>query len=402
MRPARTGRVAAGGAGARYSRLEAEVSAMQRNSGTYCDEPEDGRDYAAWLAGFDLAARRGEIEAITAGNAFMAELQARIVPLIVQHDVFWTRYFYQCAPPQPPPQRPCPSPFVRTQKGCVPGLCCKASTTGRRAGPLLQSQARATATSARRPGARARPPLRVVRTTGLRAWPWTEGAALLPSSPAAWRCCCCSPIHHPCVPLQMPQDRSGACLLQRVPGHCRLRPQQLRGCPRRLHRLQSAHEARQQLAQRARASASEDAIGWDDDVVLPADADADANPAPPVASEPAPGASAGPAHAVPPEAPAAEQGAAAAAEGAGESAGAPAAEHAEAGPLADAPPGAEEAHGGGAAPAGREPEGGGGQGGGAAASGASAATAAVRLWWLRLVLKGLLPVRCGVQTALWR
>ncbi len=126
MRPARTGRVAAGGAGARYSRLEAEVSAMQRNSGTYCDEPEDGRDYAAWLAGFDLAARRGEIEAITSGNAFMAELQARIVPLIVQYDVFWTRYFYQCAPPQPPPQRPCPSPFVRTQKGCVPGLCCKA------------------------------------------------------------------------------------------------------------------------------------------------------------------------------------------------------------------------------------------------------------------------------------
>ena len=31
-------------------------------------------------------------------NTFMAELQNRIVPFIVQHDVFWTRYFYQCVP----------------------------------------------------------------------------------------------------------------------------------------------------------------------------------------------------------------------------------------------------------------------------------------------------------------
>ena len=71
---------------------------MQRNSGTYCDEPEDAADYAAWLAGFDLAARKKDIDEIAAGNAFMAELQARIVPLIVRYDVFWTRYFYQRAP----------------------------------------------------------------------------------------------------------------------------------------------------------------------------------------------------------------------------------------------------------------------------------------------------------------
>ena len=74
------------------------MSAMQRNSGTYCDEPDDAGDYAAWLADFDLAARKADIDGITAGNAFMAELQARIVPLIVRYDVFWTRYFYQCAP----------------------------------------------------------------------------------------------------------------------------------------------------------------------------------------------------------------------------------------------------------------------------------------------------------------
>lgn len=91
-------RFAAGGGSAKYSRLDAEVSAMQRNSSTYCDEPADAADYAAWLAGFDLAARKPDIDAIVADNAFMAELQARIVPLIVQYEEFWTRYFYQCVP----------------------------------------------------------------------------------------------------------------------------------------------------------------------------------------------------------------------------------------------------------------------------------------------------------------
>lgn len=94
-------RFAAGGGGAKYSRLDAEVSAMQRNSSTYCDEPEDAADYAAWLAAFDLTARKPDIDAIIAENAFMAELQARIVPLIVQYEEFWTRYFYQCGPTSP-------------------------------------------------------------------------------------------------------------------------------------------------------------------------------------------------------------------------------------------------------------------------------------------------------------
>lgn len=48
---------------------------MQRDSSTYCDEPEDEEDYAAWLATFDLAARRPDIDALIASNTFMAELQ---------------------------------------------------------------------------------------------------------------------------------------------------------------------------------------------------------------------------------------------------------------------------------------------------------------------------------------
>ena len=51
----RRSRAGAGGSAAKpYSRLDAEVSAMQRNSSTYCDEPEDRDDYEArpWLPHF--------------------------------------------------------------------------------------------------------------------------------------------------------------------------------------------------------------------------------------------------------------------------------------------------------------------------------------------------------------
>lgn len=47
---------------------------------------------------FDLKTYKRKIETIVAENTFMAELQNRIVPFIVQYDVFWTRYFYQYAP----------------------------------------------------------------------------------------------------------------------------------------------------------------------------------------------------------------------------------------------------------------------------------------------------------------
>lgn len=51
VRPRRAPRSlsARGGGAAKYSRLEAEVAAMQRDSGTYCDEPADTADYQEWL-----------------------------------------------------------------------------------------------------------------------------------------------------------------------------------------------------------------------------------------------------------------------------------------------------------------------------------------------------------------
>eukprot|EP00850_Spirogloea_muscicola_P007625 SM000039S14455 [mRNA] locus=s39:196198:200057:- [translate_table: standard] len=79
----------------KYSRYEAQVSAMQRDSSTYCDEPEDEDDFSAWKSSFKLEERNKDIETILKENAFMQELQLRIVPLIVEHDTFWTRYFYR-------------------------------------------------------------------------------------------------------------------------------------------------------------------------------------------------------------------------------------------------------------------------------------------------------------------
>ncbi|DBA67016.1 TPA: hypothetical protein ACH3X2_002123 [Trebouxia sp. C0005] len=79
----------------KYSRLEADISSMQRDSATYCDEPADMADYQAWRSKFDLASFKPAVDDLTADNAFMAELQARIVPVIVDYQAFWTRYFYR-------------------------------------------------------------------------------------------------------------------------------------------------------------------------------------------------------------------------------------------------------------------------------------------------------------------
>lgn len=90
----------------KYSRLEADISSMQRDSATYCDEPADTSDYQAWRTKFDLASYKPAVDELTADNAFMAELQARIVPVIVDYQAFWTRYFYRLHLLEVPDLRP--------------------------------------------------------------------------------------------------------------------------------------------------------------------------------------------------------------------------------------------------------------------------------------------------------
>ena len=54
-----------GSQGSKYSRLEADIAAMQRNSATYCEEPAAGPAYDSWLQDFDLDAHADEIKRIT-------------------------------------------------------------------------------------------------------------------------------------------------------------------------------------------------------------------------------------------------------------------------------------------------------------------------------------------------
>ena len=68
---------------------------MQRNSSTYCDAPEDTEDFRKWKETFSVEEKEEDIQNLVTANAFMAELHKRIVPVVVENDVFWMRYFYR-------------------------------------------------------------------------------------------------------------------------------------------------------------------------------------------------------------------------------------------------------------------------------------------------------------------
>ncbi len=70
-----------GAQASKYSQLESEIAAMQRNSATYCEEPAAGPAFDSWLKGFDLDAQTDEIKKITEDNAFMSELQVCLLHL---------------------------------------------------------------------------------------------------------------------------------------------------------------------------------------------------------------------------------------------------------------------------------------------------------------------------------
>ncbi|EFJ22618.1 hypothetical protein SELMODRAFT_416268 [Selaginella moellendorffii] len=78
-----------------YRRYEAQLHALQCDNSTYCEEPEDQEDYAVWKSTFDLDNRKGEVKLLMEENPFIQEIHARIVPTSVDHEAFWTRYFYR-------------------------------------------------------------------------------------------------------------------------------------------------------------------------------------------------------------------------------------------------------------------------------------------------------------------
>lgn len=82
---------------AKFSLLEAEIAAMERDPGTYCDTIKIGDEegFNQWLQIFDLDAHHEEIALICQKNGTVSKMKAELVPSLVDDATFWTRYFYK-------------------------------------------------------------------------------------------------------------------------------------------------------------------------------------------------------------------------------------------------------------------------------------------------------------------
>ncbi|KAK6164723.1 hypothetical protein DH2020_001587 [Rehmannia glutinosa] len=79
----------------RYSWFEAQLSAIQSDSSTFCEEPEDLEEYRKWKLGFELEKNRDEIDSLIGGNGSLEGVYRRLVPSAVDMGTFWCRYFYR-------------------------------------------------------------------------------------------------------------------------------------------------------------------------------------------------------------------------------------------------------------------------------------------------------------------
>ncbi|CAI0395373.1 unnamed protein product [Linum tenue] len=80
----------------RYSRLDAQVRAIQGDASTFCDEPEDLDDYGKWRSSeFDLEENRDEIESLLEENGTLDNIYRKVVPGSVDEETFWSRYYYR-------------------------------------------------------------------------------------------------------------------------------------------------------------------------------------------------------------------------------------------------------------------------------------------------------------------
>ncbi|KAK6120118.1 hypothetical protein DH2020_046154 [Rehmannia glutinosa] len=79
----------------RYSWFEAQLSAIQSDLNTFCEEPEDVDEYKKWKLGFQLEDKRDEIEGLIGENGTLEGIYEKVVPSVVDHETFLFRYFYR-------------------------------------------------------------------------------------------------------------------------------------------------------------------------------------------------------------------------------------------------------------------------------------------------------------------
>ncbi|CAH8276960.1 unnamed protein product [Arabidopsis lyrata] len=78
-----------------YSRFEMMLLAMQSDKGTFVREPDDLSDFENWSLGFKLEEKRNGIVDLINGNKVVKEMYEEIVPVEVDAETFWRRYFYK-------------------------------------------------------------------------------------------------------------------------------------------------------------------------------------------------------------------------------------------------------------------------------------------------------------------
>ncbi|KAH6814013.1 hypothetical protein C2S51_023031 [Perilla frutescens var. frutescens] len=79
----------------RYSRFEAQLSAIQSDLNSFCVEPGDAEDYGKWKLGFELGDYEDEIDFLIGENGILEGVYRKAVPNAVDDETFWCRYFYR-------------------------------------------------------------------------------------------------------------------------------------------------------------------------------------------------------------------------------------------------------------------------------------------------------------------
>ncbi|EOA15871.1 hypothetical protein CARUB_v10007847mg [Capsella rubella] len=78
-----------------YSRFEMMLLAIQSDKGTFVKEPDDLVDFENWGLGFKLDEKRDEIFGLFDEKKGFKEMYDEIVPVEVDDESFWKRYFYR-------------------------------------------------------------------------------------------------------------------------------------------------------------------------------------------------------------------------------------------------------------------------------------------------------------------
>ncbi|XP_077218693.1 uncharacterized protein LOC143852926 [Tasmannia lanceolata] len=79
----------------RYSRFETQVVGIQSDMNTYCEDPEDLDDFNKWKLRFLIEEKGEEIMSICSENVAVEGMFSKLVPNVVDYEMFWTRYFYR-------------------------------------------------------------------------------------------------------------------------------------------------------------------------------------------------------------------------------------------------------------------------------------------------------------------